>query len=566
MKISLTRAEWVLVAILALAVAPYLLRLGASSLWDANEAFYAETPREMIASGDLVNPTFNFRPRLNKPPLSYWIVVPFYKLLGESEAVERLVIALGAMIMIATAYGLGRAMHSNEAGLLAALCLAIAPRFLMFSRRIMIDVYVSMFMALALLLFVLAEKRPEKRRLYLTLMYASAGLGVLTKGPVAVFLPAVVLIVYLIIHRQLQRLREMMLPVGLLIVALLVLPWYLAIYVQHGWTHIGSFILRDNLSRFAEQAWGPRRGFFFYVPVVFGDIFPWSLFLIPLIWFAIRKLWSAQGDELRVENTARESRLSLLLVVWVAVIIGFFSLSKSKEDLYILPAVPAIAALIGGGLARFIRSEGSRSQGVMRWMLFLLALITASAGALILYLFAGDAQPYKLASAGLIGAFAIVGGLAGASGALLNKTRMAVLTTAMTMIACNFVFVLATLPDFERYKPVRPLCEVVESEAGSGAMIGYYRTAYPSMVFYLRRPIFEYYDPDEIEAAFSSGKEVFCVLTESDFQQLRARLPAETRVLASHPILQVKLKGILDRVEPPRVLLISNKGGPSTNQ
>jgi 4-amino-4-deoxy-L-arabinose transferase-like glycosyltransferase len=287
--------------------------------------------------------------------------------------------------------------------------------------------------------------------------------------------------------------------------------------------------------------------------------------LLPLIWFAIRKLWSARTKR-DADNTARESRLSLLLVVWVAVIIGFFSLSKSKEDLYILPAVPAIAALIGGGLARFIRSEGSRSQGVMRWMLFLLALITASAGALILYLFAGDAQPYKLASAGLIGAFAIVGGLAGASGALLNKTRMAVLTTAMTMIACNFVFVLATLPDFERYKPVRPLCEVVESEAGSGAMIGYYRTAYPSMVFYLRRPIFEYYDPDEIEAAFSSGKEVFCVLTESDFQQLRARLPAETRVLASHPILQVKLKGILDRVEPPRVLLISNKGGPSTNQ
>src|SRR6185295_20101348 len=127
-------------------------------------------------------------------------------------------------------------------------------------------------------------------------------------------------------------------------------------------------------------------------------------------------------------------------------------------------------------------------------------------------------------------------------------------------------FVLATLPDFERYKPVRSLCEVVVSEADSGAMIGYYRTAYPSMVFYLRRPIFEYYDPGEIEAAFSSGKEVFCVLTENDFESLRARLPAEIRVLASHPILQVKLKGILDRVEPPRVLLISNKGGPSTNQ
>jgi len=563
MMISFTRAEGTLVVILALAVAPYFLRLGASSLWDANEAFYAETPREMLASGDLVNPTFNFRPRLNKPPLSYWIVVPFYKALGESEAVERLAIALGAMIMIATAYGLGRAMYSNEAGLLAALCLAIAPRFLMFSRRIMIDVYVSMFMAGALLLFVLAEKRPGKRRLYLTLMYASAGLGVLTKGPVAVLLPALVLIIYLVIRRRPQRLREMMLPMGLLIVALIVLPWYLAIYFQHGWTHIESFILRDNLSRFAERAWGPRRGFFFYVPVVLGDLFPWALFLVPLIWFAIRKLLSARPEPPDAENAARQSRLSLVLVVWVVVIVAFFSFSKSKEDLYILPAYPAIAALIGGGLARFFKSRESARQDWMRWMLLALSLITAAAGAFILYLFAGETQPYKLAGAGSIGVFAIAGGLAGAIGALLNKTRTAVLTTAVTMIACNWVFVLATLPDFERYKPARSLCEVVASEASSGAMIGYYRTAYPSMVFYLRRPIFEYYDLAEIEAAFSSGKEVFCVLTESDFQQLRARLPAETRVLASHPILQVKLRGILDRVEPPRVLLISNKGGPS---
>jgi len=565
MKTQLTRAQWALVVILGLAVAPYFIRLGASSLWDANEAFYAETPREMIGSRDYVNPAFNFRPRLNKPPLSYWIVVPFYKALGESEAAERLAIALGAMIMIATAYGLGRAVYSNEAGLLAALCLAIAPRFLMFSRRIMIDVYVSMFMALALLLFVLAEKHPEKRRLLLALMYASAGLGVLTKGPVAVFLPAVALIIYLIICRRLNTLRELMLPTGLLIVALIVLPWYVAIYAQHSWTHIESFILRDNLSRFAEQAWGPRRGFFFYVPVVLGDLFPWAMFLLPLIWFAIHKLWPTRIEH-DAENAARESRLSLLLVVWIVVIVAFFSFSKSKEDLYILPAYPAIAALIGAGLARFIRSEESRGQGLMRWMLCVLALITAAAGVLILYLFAGEAQPYKFAGAALIGAFAIVGGLAGASGALLNKTRAAVLTTAVTMIACNWVFVLATLPDFERYKPVRSLCEVVASEADSGAMIGYYRTAYPSMVFYLRRPIFEYYDPGEIEAAFSSGREVFCVLTENDFESLRARLPAETRVLASHPILQVKLKGIFDRVEPPRVLLISNKGGPSTNQ
>ncbi len=77
MKSSLTRTQWVLIVTLALAAAPYFVRLGASSLWDSNEAFYAETPREMIESREYVNPTFNYRPRLYKPPPRYWIIPSF---------------------------------------------------------------------------------------------------------------------------------------------------------------------------------------------------------------------------------------------------------------------------------------------------------------------------------------------------------------------------------------------------------------------------------------------------------------------------------------------------------
>ena len=90
MDISRHRARIALLSVLALAVAPYFVGLGASSLWDSNEAFYAETPREMIESGDLINPSFNYQPRFNKPPLSYWVVAASYKLFGVSEAVERL--------------------------------------------------------------------------------------------------------------------------------------------------------------------------------------------------------------------------------------------------------------------------------------------------------------------------------------------------------------------------------------------------------------------------------------------------------------------------------------------
>lgn len=575
MNISLLRHQWLLIGILALAVTPYFLRLGANSLWDSNEAFYAETPREMIATGDYVNPTFNYRVRLNKPPLSYWIVVPFYKLFGVSETSERLPIVLAAMVMIATAFGLGRLLFSLDAGLLAAIGLATSPRFLMFSRRIMIDVYLAMFMALALFLFALAERRPDRRRLYLVLMYACTGFAVITKGPVAVLLIVLVLGIYFLVSRRLSEIRRMMLPTGLIVIALIVLPWYLAIYFQNGWGYIETFLIKDNLSRYMEPVWGPRRGIFFYGPVVVGDFFPWSLFLLPLFWKALRRVWPFK------RTTTPEGSLDhqewdnyALLLIWMVVIVVFFSLSKSKEDLYVLPIFPAAAALVGNSLSRLFSIKKFHWQSAVRWTALCLGLFMIAAAAVILFLFNNSVQPYKLAGTLLISFVGIIGGVITASATLRNKARLAIATTAMTVIACNWVFVAWTLPDFERYRPIRALSGVIAAEAGPDAMVGYFRAAYPSMVFYLRRPIFEYVAPgeptaarileqQEIEAAFSSGKEVFCLMSASEYEKIRSMLPPEVRVLASHPIFKVKLKGILDRGELPQVLLISNKGGPN---
>lgn len=561
MKISLTPRQWVLIAVLALAVTPYFLRLGASSLWDSNEAFYAETPREMIESRDFINPTFNYRPRLNKPPLSYWLVAPFYKLLGVSETAERLPIVLGALIMVAVAYGLGRVAYSVDAGLLAAIALAVAPRFLMFSRRIMIDVYLAVFMSIALLLFVLAERTPERRRVYLVLMYVAIGLGVITKGPVALVLPGAVLISYLIALRQFGRLREMMIPIGCTIVAAIVLPWYIAIFLQNGWTHIATFILQDNLSRYTQPVWGPQRGFFFYVPALIGDFFPWSLFMIPLFWLGIVRLRSLMRDRW----TIPVSPASLVMTLWIVVIIGFFSISRSKEDLYILPIYPAAAALVGGLIARFLDKD--RFNALMRATTIVLAVSLVVAGAVILFFFGKQTGgAYEIAGAKLVGPIAIVGGLVAAIALIVRRSRIAVLATAVCVAMCNWFFVLQTLPDFERFKPVRPLCDVIAAEASPDALVGYYRSAYPSMTFYLRRPIFEFYHQDEIESAFNSGKEIYCLMTEPEYEALKARVPSETRVLASHPIFQVKLSGILDKVDLPRVVLISNKGGTNLTQ
>ena len=554
MKTAITRERLTLAIILALAVAPYFIGLGSSSLWDSNEAFYAETPREMIESADYVNPTFNYQPRFNKPPLSYWVVILSYKAFGVSEMAERIPIAFGAIVLVATAFALARIIFSYEAALLGATALAIAPRFLMFSRRIMIDVYLAMFMALALLLFVLAEKYPERRRLFLVLMYAAIGLGVLTKGPVAILLPATAFIIYLAAFRQLKRVNRLMIVWGAAIVAVVVLPWYVAIYSEHGWLYIKSFLMLDNISRYTEGNWGPSRGPLFYLQVALGDMFPWSLFLPAALWIRIRRTADDAGG-----------RLATLLVIWIAVIIVFFSLSRSKEDLYILPIFPAAAALVGGLLSGFIKEKlSTRWQRIASWTAALLAAVILATGAAALYLF-GKTPYYDLAGAKAIGVTALAGGFIALATLHMRKRLPAIAVTALTVVTMNWIFTLRTLPDFERFKPVRPFCELIAGRAAADATIGYYRFASPSMVFYLRRHIFEYYYPEELQTAFSSGRDVYCLMTLQDYEAIKDSLPAQTYILASRPVFQVKLRVVLEKTEPPKVVLISNRDGVSSN-
>ena len=248
-----------------------------------------------------------------------------------------------------------------DGALWAGLGLAVAPRLVMFGRRIFIDIYISMFMALTLLFFALAERYPERRRLFLLLMYASVGLGVLTKGPVAAALPGLVFGVYLLVHRELKRVREMMIPAGLVLVLAIVVPWYAALYQRYGWTYITSFIRGENIARFTEGVGvESRRGPEFYIPVVFSDSFPWSLCL-----FGAAGLWFADWRSRRAAARPREDppgpddrafRVRTLLWLWVLGIVSFFTLSAAKQDLYVFPIVPAVAAL--GGL--FIARDGPR--------------------------------------------------------------------------------------------------------------------------------------------------------------------------------------------------------------
>jgi 4-amino-4-deoxy-L-arabinose transferase-like glycosyltransferase len=534
--------QLLLVLLLVTAAIPYLVNLGVSSIWDANEAFYAQTPREMMEARDYVTPSFNFQLRMNKPVLSYWNIAASYHLFGVSEWSERLPIAIGALAIIATAFGLARLAGGTTAGLLAALVLSTSPRLLLLARRIIIDIHITMWMGLVLLLFALSEARPDRRRLYLCLMYVAAGFGVLTKGPVAVFVPAVVFFIYLASQKRLRDLRRMMLPAGALISLAIVVPWYYFLYREHGWEYIGAFIFGENLGRYAEAVGPQSRGLLFYFPVMLADLFPWSLLIPVAIWWAVHERFQ--------DRTAR------LLVIWIATIVLFFSLSGTKEDLYILPIVTAEAALIGATLAAAI--EDAARPLPVAWFTGATAALLLAVGGATFWVFA-VAGRYSLDGAAFIGATAIFGSLVALAMMFRRRLFATVVTIASAIIVICWCLVLCTLPDFERYKPVRPFTDIIRSRASIGAIVGSYKFALPSMVFYLHRPVMEVILPDHLRAVFYSNSDIYFVMPESEYETVKHRLPVKTYVLARQQMFDLKPKNFFEGSELPQFVLVSNR-------
>lgn len=530
-----------LIKLLVLASAVLLfLGLDASTIWDANEAYYAETPRQMVESGDYVNPSFNGAPRFNKPVLSYWVVAGFYKVFGVSVWAERVAIAIGALGIAAAAFVIARVAWSARAGWIAALVILSAPRVVFFARRIFIDVWVTLFMSLVLMFFVLAEARPEHRRRYLWLMYAAAGLGVLTKGPVAIVLPAIAFGLYLIIERRPRDILRMQLIPGAIIVLAIVAPWYGLVYAQHGWQYIVDFFVGENLERYSDTYGQQARSVFFYIPVLLTELFPWSLFVPAALWAAVRQ----------------RTTVARLLLCWIAVIVLVFTFSSTKQDLYIFPIAAALAALIAALLDR-AAEQLEPDQRAVRWTWPVVA------AALVLFfvglknVFGSSESEYYIRGAFLVSLCLAAGAVAVFAFWRVRRTMHAVAALGLTFVAANYVLVLVSLPYFERFKPVAPLSAAALARDTDRPVIQY-RVALPSMVWYMERPVEEIIDDPILEERLARPGETL-VLTESrHLPAIEALSPSPTCVVDRRPLFDVKLRSVLEGTAMPEMLLVSN--------
>jgi hypothetical protein len=132
---------------------------------------------------------------------------------------------------------------------------------------------------------------------------------------------------------------------------------------------------------------------------------------------------------------------------------------------------------------------------------------------------------------------------------------------ASTLWAVYLMCALVYLPELEKHRPVKRFCSLIEKQLDTSDETGYFRTALPSMVFYLRRPIFEEYDPEKMAIRLQSEKRVFCILAEKDYNYFADKTGLVLYILDRNSRFSLRFGTLFNRGYPPgeKLLLISNR-------
>lgn len=322
-------------------------------LWDIDEGMHAVMAQNMVLNGNWVTPVFNGEPFFDKPPLFNWLTGVSFMLFGFTEFAARLPSAAAGFGCVVLTWLIGRRIYNPMAGILAALVLATSLEFIIVGRMVQYDVPFAFFTTLSMYFFCLGIGESHRRRRYFLLFYVAAAFATLTKGPLGLFVPALAIGIYILYLRRFSFLRQLQLMPGTLIVLLIVAPWVIMMERANP-GYVEYFVMKQHVANVFGavgdlHARHPRP-FYYYVPIVFAGLFPWSMILPQ----ALRR--TACGE------TGVTRSLSVFLAIWFVAGLVFFSLATSKLSTYVLPLFPAAALILGRYLQKLLADLDSRSH------------------------------------------------------------------------------------------------------------------------------------------------------------------------------------------------------------
>ena len=301
------------------------------------------TGHQLIRSGDWAVPTLNSLPFFHKPPLFYWLTAASMKVFGVHPWPARMAPWIGATVAMVGLHHVLRRRVGADTAQTAVIVLVTAPFFFLGAQYANMDMLVGGFISASICAFAeavwrLREGRPHQ--LALTLAWALAGLGVLSKGLIGIVLPVGAIGLWLLWSGDWRLIARMVWSPGPFAFALVALPWFFAMQARYA-GFFDYFILDQHVRRFASTGFNNMQPWWFYPPVVAILSLPWT----------VMGLWAAMKGRGAPADATRAD-LQRFLWCWAGVVIVFFSLPASKLIGYVLGSLPPLAGLVALALHR----------------------------------------------------------------------------------------------------------------------------------------------------------------------------------------------------------------------
>jgi 4-amino-4-deoxy-L-arabinose transferase-like glycosyltransferase len=520
--------KWVQIAILiGFCIILYFLNLGRWDLWSPDEPRYAQVAKEMINRGDWILMHYNGNTYADKPPLFFWLIA-FSSFLwqGFSSFSVRFPAAFFGTLTVLLTFFLGKTLYSLRTGFLSGLILATSLEFSYLSTRANIDTTLTFLTTASLLCFFQwyrrgqdkakdmkkaeVEEKAKMRNLLIYGFYIGMALATLAKGPVGFILPLSVSLIYLVVQKDWGGMRRMRLLSGMALFLVIVLLWYLPALFEGGEDYLQATLFKHSIDRYA-QGWSKGRPIYYYLYNFPIDFLPW-VFFIPA---AVAYGFSREKVEKRGEF--------LFLFMWFALIFIFFSLSKGKRAIYLLPLYPAVSLMVGKLWDDFISTPMDHFRNawifVPLYGLMGVALVAGAALPWMLSIKFPSYLPYSLPIT-----FLLVGGSLVMFVLYRFKNYGGILFLLIGVVAGGHFYTSRVIfPLVNQYKSARFISQEITARIQPGEKLAVYgRISTGPFNYYTGIvPILDLADMKDLLSVLESSERIFCLLDYKDFSQFR---------------------------------------------